>query len=236
MTAKIGRWLAIAILLLLPILRSGTAHAQSADAATPRGTICGVIPAAATPLPVDTATTGTPIATPVLAADRFDLAYIDLAIATGDASVAIAEIASEQAEHPELREFAATLVGEQAGEIAQLQSWRDAWYPNAESLAVVQLAAFMNGLKDTMLDAGDLAPVVAPDESADVVALCNATDSFDLAVLDAIIPLAQSDVTLANIGLEHGTHDELNPWEQSIIDARQKELDQLRAWRQAWAV
>src|SRR5688500_2143065 len=62
----------------------------------------------------------------------FDLVFIDAMVPHHDGAILTAEIALVRAEHEELRQLAQSIVETQAAEIAQLQTWRAAWYGDAD--------------------------------------------------------------------------------------------------------
>jgi uncharacterized protein (DUF305 family) len=64
-------------------------------------------------------------------ASPFDLAFIDAMIPHHQEAVRMAGEATTKAGHAEINELAASILRDQQKEIAQLQEWRTAWYPNA---------------------------------------------------------------------------------------------------------
>ncbi len=69
------------------------------------------------------------------ASQSLDLSFIDAMIPHHEGAIAMAQQALEQAEHDELKQMAQEIISAQEAEIAQLQAWRTAWYPDAAPTA-----------------------------------------------------------------------------------------------------
>jgi uncharacterized protein (DUF305 family) len=59
----------------------------------------------------------------------FDKAFIDAMIPHHQSAIAMAQVALEDSENPEIKELARNIVSAQQREIEQMQQWRQAWYP-----------------------------------------------------------------------------------------------------------
>jgi uncharacterized protein (DUF305 family) len=59
--------------------------------------------------------------------ENFDLAFIDAMIPHHQRAIMMAQIAVEQAQHPELKALAQEIIDAQQQEIADMQAWRAAW-------------------------------------------------------------------------------------------------------------
>jgi uncharacterized protein (DUF305 family) len=69
------------------------------------------------------------------APEPFDLAFINAMLPHHMMALMMAEMAVQQAVHPELAEAAQGMVDEQAGEIGQMNTWRTEWYGGAATPA-----------------------------------------------------------------------------------------------------
>jgi len=58
----------------------------------------------------------------------FDQQFIDMMVPHHESAIAMAEIARERAERPELRALADEIVSAQGAEIVRLTEWRAEWY------------------------------------------------------------------------------------------------------------
>ena len=62
-------------------------------------------------------------------ADPFDRAFIDEMIPHHESAIAMAEVARQKTEDPEIRKIATGIVSAQEQEIEQMKQWRRQWYP-----------------------------------------------------------------------------------------------------------
>lgn len=169
--------------------------------------------------------------------DQFDLMFIDMMIPHHESAVVMAQIALERAEHEEIRQLATEIIAVQTEEIAQLQAWRDAWYPGAPAMTMEHMNAQMSAMMAGMPDMPAMAPgamMAGMDMAAEAIALCNAPEPFDLAFIDAMIPHHESAIAMANVGLDNSTRPEMIAFHEGVIDAQQAEVNQMREWRALW--
>lgn len=61
-----------------------------------------------------------------------------------------------------------------------------------------------------------------------------ANSQFDLRFINAMIPHHQGAVTMAKDALAKSKRPEIKQVAEDIVTAQQKEIDQLKEWRQAW--
>ena len=59
----------------------------------------------------------------------FDKAFIDAMIPHHESAIAMAEVALQESENPEIRRIAEDIVSAQEREIEQMRQWRQEWYP-----------------------------------------------------------------------------------------------------------
>ena len=70
--------------------------------------------------------------------------------------------------------------------------------------------------------------------SEDVHKFSSAPEPFDLAFIKAMIPHHQMAIEAAQLVLQQAVHPEIKDMARSIIDAQQKEIDQMTTRRSAW--
>jgi uncharacterized protein (DUF305 family) len=158
---------------------------------------------------------------------EFDEQFINMMVPHHQGAVAMAEIAQQRGEHPEIKEMANAIVASQAGEITQMKDWKQQWYGSADTPPMSEMPSL-----EVMPGMGGMGHPM--DMQAEVEALRGAAEPFDRAFIDAMIPHHQSAVAAAQAALKQSTHPEIQQMAQAIIDAQQKEIDQMTAWRQAW--
>ena len=167
---------------------------------------------------------------------EFDLAFIDMMIPHHEGAVAMAKVALERGEHEEIRAMAEEIISAQDTEITQLQAWRTAWYPDAP-LVTMSGMMDMQGMGHMMPGMSELMDSMSGmhmDPAADTAALCAVGDAFDRAFIDMMIPHHESAIMMAETALQHAQHPELKEMAKEIIDAQQREIDQMKGWREAW--
>jgi uncharacterized protein (DUF305 family) len=68
-----------------------------------------------------------------------------------------------------------------------------------------------------------------------MVSMLGASDStYDRRFIDLMIPHHVGAVQMAQDALQKATHPELKQFAQAVIDAQQKEIAQMKGWRQQW--
>jgi uncharacterized protein (DUF305 family) len=173
---------------------------------------------------------------------QFDLMFIDMMIPHHASAVAMAQVATSRAEHPEIRSLAEQIVRSQSAEIEQMRSWRDQWYPDAPPMPMMsmeQMMAIVEAMPGGMMGT----PAAMPGMDAmgmmsmeqELARLCAAAQHFDLAFIDAMIPHHRSAIMMAQVALARAQHPELRSLAQAIVDAQQREIEQMQAWRAAWS-
>lgn len=158
---------------------------------------------------------------------EFDQLFIDMMVPHHQGAVEMAKIAQERAEHPEIKEMADVIIAGQDEEIIQMKNWRQAWYGSSDTPAMSEMPSLedMPGMGGT----GH-----AMDMQSEVDQLRNASEPFDLAFIDAMIPHHQSAIDAAQRVLNEAQRPELKELAQRIIAAQEKEIEQMKAWRETW--
>ncbi len=67
-----------------------------------------------------------------------------------------------------------------------------------------------------------------------MVRLRSTVPPFDRAFIDLMVPHHESAVEVARLAEQHATRTEVKQLAQAIAESQQREIDQLRHWRQSW--
>ena len=145
---------------------------------------------------------------------EYDRDFIDGMVPHHQAAIDMAKVAQRKAEHAELKQLADAIVADQDGEIAQMKAWRKAWY-GSDEIAPGMGGHQMGGMDTDLAQLEQAAP-------------------FDKAFIAAMIPHHQSAIDMAREAQTKATHQEIRDLAGRIITAQQREIDQMRAWRDRW--
>jgi uncharacterized protein (DUF305 family) len=77
-------------------------------------------------------------------------------------------------------------------------------------------------------------PAVGTPATGHGMASMAMNEEFDLLFLDMMIPHHESAIAMARVALERAEHVEIRTLAQDIIAGQSAEIDQMRAWRDAW--
>lgn len=159
-----------------------------------------------------------------------DRAFIDMMVPHHESAIAMAEIAQERAERPELLELADDIVATQTAEINQMQDWREQWFGSADTPSMEEMPM----LPGMSMPPGHSMSGGTMDMRSEVDGLRNA-EPFDRLFIDAMIRHHEQAVEAAEIALAETERDEIRGLAEDIIEAQTREIDQLRVWRAEWS-
>lgn len=158
-----------------------------------------------------------------------DRDFIDMMVPHHESAIAMAEIAQERAEHPELGQLADDIIGAQSAEIAQLKGWREEWFDSSDTPSMDEMPM----LPGMSMPAGHSMSGGTMDMTGEVDDLRDA-DPFDRLFIDAMIRHHQQAVEAAQIVLDQTERQEIRGLAEDIVEAQTREIEQLREWRAAW--
>lgn len=224
MTFRTTRRAAVAALLAgatLPVARF--ARAQDATAPTDHEAHHP-----GTPAVTEAPMTGTPGS---MMATEFDLMFIDMMTVHHAGAVAMAEVALERGEHPELAQLAEVIISAQNTETEQMAAWREQWYSGAP---VVSMDDMMGGMGGMMAGMPGMDMMGMMDPALAEEAMRSALEPFDLAFINAMIPHHLSALMMAEMAVQQALHPELAALAVTMFDLQLQEIAQLRQWRTDW--
>ncbi|WP_437287221.1 DUF305 domain-containing protein [Sorangium sp. So ce406] len=152
----------------------------------------------------------------------FDRQFIDMMTPHHEGAVMMAMTAQERAEHAELRAMADEIISAQNEEISQLKSWREQWYGSAETPPMDEMPMLEGVEHGAMMD------MARQNEEL------KTAEPFDKAFIDAMIPHHEMAIDAAEVALQKAEHAEIKTLASGIIEAQQREIEQMQAWRAAW--
>ncbi|AGP41376.1 DUF305 domain-containing protein [Sorangium cellulosum] len=152
----------------------------------------------------------------------FDQQFIDMMAPHHEGAVMMAETAQERAEHPELKAMADDIISAQNQEISQLKTWREQWYGSAETPPVDEMPMLPGMEHDGMMN------MVEANEAL------KTAEPFDRAFIDAMIPHHEMAIDAAEMALKQAEHAEIKTLASGIVEAQQREIEQMKSWRAEW--
>ncbi|GAA6621536.1 DUF305 domain-containing protein [Scytonema sp. NUACC26] len=156
---------------------------------------------------------------------NYDLRFIDAMIPHHQGATQMAKEAQQKSKRPEIKKLAGAIIKAQNKEIAELKQWRTAWYPKAPSTAMA-----WNTQMNHMME-------MSPEQSKAMrmdMDLGAANAEFDLRFINAMIPHHEGAITMAQDALSKSKRPEIKNIAKDIVTSQQKEIDQMKQWRQAW--
>jgi uncharacterized protein (DUF305 family) len=155
----------------------------------------------------------------------YDLRFVDAMIPHHQGAVEMAKEALSKSQHPEIKKLAQDIIAAQNREINQLKQWRQVWYPKADSTPMAfdekmghMMPMSQSQMQDMMMK-GDLGAADA---------------QFDLRFINAMIPHHEGAITMAQDAASKSKRPEIKKLAQDILTSQQKEIDQMKEWRQSW--
>jgi uncharacterized protein (DUF305 family) len=146
-----------------------------------------------------------------------DERFIDAMVPHHQGAIEMAQVALENAEHPEILALAEDVVSAQETEIGQLKAIKQEQFGTSEVSMDMMGAEEMEGMGMTS----------DPQELAN-------QDPFDKAFIDNMIPHHESAIAMAQVVLEESENPEIREIAEAIVDAQEREIEQMRSWRDEW--
>ncbi|TVP62046.1 MAG: DUF305 domain-containing protein [Nodularia sp. (in: Bacteria)] len=155
----------------------------------------------------------------------YDLRFIDGMIVHHQGAVVMAQDALENSQRPEIKQLAEEIITAQNQEIAQMQQWRSAWYPNAGDTPMAYHA-----------EMGHMMEMTPEQKQAMMMSMdLGAADAeFDLRFINGMIPHHEGAVVMAQDALQKSQRPEMKELAEEIIQTQETEINQMKQWRQAW--
>lgn len=178
------------------------------------------------------------------AAGEIDRVFIDMMVPHHESAIEMAKLAKDRASHAELRSLADQIITAQETEVSRLREWRADWFGSVETPPMNAMPLMpgmsMPGMSPMPTGGMTMAPghgmagdVQTMDMTVDIERLKTA-DPFDLAFIEAMTEHHAMAIDAARIAIAGGARSEIQDLARGIIEAQQREIDQLGAWRRSW--
>lgn len=157
-----------------------------------------------------------------------DRHFIEEMIPHHEDAVLMAELALSRAEHPELRQLAASIQRDQSREIDEMRGWYRSWYgidaPDYDEGTDSRGSGMMGG---GMMGGGMMGG------GTDLEVL-EAAHLFDQEFIKQMIPHHQMALMMAQMVLTGSDREEIRELARSIIETQSAEIDEMRDWYRSW--
>ena len=144
-----------------------------------------------------------------------DERFIDAMVPHHQGAIDMAEVALENAAHPELLQLAQNVISTQQAEIEELRSIKEQEFGTSEVPTQMSPEEMkMMGMED-------------PAELAN-------QRPFDLAFINAMIPHHESAIEMAQVALAESENPRIRELATSIVEDQEAEIAQMTEWRREW--
>ncbi len=148
-----------------------------------------------------------------------DVTFVQTIIPHHEQAIRMAKFVDSRTERPELHTLAGAILRTHVEELTLMRSWLRQW-GQSEKAGTDQGETTMPGM-------------LPEDEIVDLMGRTEV--QFDLAFADLLRQHHRGAIELAQTELRAGFLPQVKELAQQVIDARQREVDQLARWRQEWA-
>ncbi|MBA3320581.1 MAG: DUF305 domain-containing protein [Pyrinomonadaceae bacterium] len=155
---------------------------------------------------------------PNAASQPYDLQFIDTMIAHHQSAIDMARPAETKSQRAELKAFARKIVEDQEREIAEMKRLREQWYAGKPQAMNMELPGMMDSMRGMDMNRMNAAT----------------GNEFDLMFIDMMTQHHTGATTMAREALMKAEHPEIKRIAQGIISAQEREIAQMKKWKQAW--
>ena len=153
-----------------------------------------------------------------------DQHFIIMMIPHHEDAIAMADLALNRAQHPEIKQLAKDIKTSQSQEIKQMQTWYKKWYgTSVPKMNHQNMGGMMHGGNQGMMSSMNM----------DLTALRNAKN-FDQAFIKEMIPHHEMAVFMAKNLIPNSKQPEMKTLAQAIIQAQSKEINEMQGWYEQW--
>lgn len=157
---------------------------------------------------------------------NYDLRFIDAMRLHHKGAIVMAKEAEQKSQRREVKSLARNIIVAQNREENELlRKWRQAWYPKASTEPVAYGG-----------EGKSIVPMTKEQQKSMAMLedLGQADAEFDLRFMNAMIIHHEGAVEMAKDALNKSKRPEIKQLANEIVASQQKEIDQMKQWRQVW--
>lgn len=155
---------------------------------------------------------------------NIDARFIEQMIPHHESAIAMADIALQKAERPEVKQLAQDIKRTQAEEIVLMKKWYKDWYGKEVPNTSASMSHDMGG---GMMMSGTMGDSMNMDKLQN-------SQPFDKAFLEEMIPHHQMAVMMASMLQSTSDRPEMKQLASDIIAAQNREIAQMKEWQKTW--
>ena len=157
-----------------------------------------------------------------------DRHFIEEMIPHHEDAIAMADLALQKSQRPEIKKLATDVKRVQQAEIDQMRAWYKQWFGTEVPSHNDNGQDMMGSGSGGMMGGG-----MGMDMGMDLDYLANALD-FDKAFIKMMIPHHRMALMMSNMVLMNGEKAELQTLARSIITGQSTEIEQMQTWYRQW--
>lgn len=149
---------------------------------------------------------------------EYDRVFLASMIAHHQGAIQMAQMASGNASHQEIKDMANNIITAQTSEITQMQGWQKAWGYTTNDATTTGAVRQMQSEMDTMMSQLN----------------GKSGDAFDKAFLTQMMMHHQEAIDMAKPAATNASHEDVKTIASNIITAQTKEVNQMMGWQAEW--
>ena len=167
-----------------------------------------------------------------------DLSFLTMMPQHHQGAIEMARIALPRLERPELRDLAQRIISDQEAEIGEMDQFRSSMGQGTPTAGMGDMAAMMTMMLQAM--PGAMQGTDMPGMSGGMAGpyferLCT-SETPDLEFIDQMIPHHAAATAMARAVIANGAFLEVRALAERMVDTQSIEIEQMRAWRDAWSM
>lgn len=165
-----------------------------------------------------------------------DRAFVRLMVPHHQSAIDMAKTAKAKATHREIKKLAINITSTQTAEIGQMTEIAKTIGTDVGGSGS-SMSGMDHGGGHSMGDAGDLKTLGLTQDAAGMsmdMAMLENAKPFDRTFIDMMVPHHEGAVRMAKAELAKGQNPDLKALAKGIVDAQNKEIKEMNAWRTKW--
>jgi len=159
---------------------------------------------------------------PRVMASSVDRHFIEQMLPHHEGAIAMAEVALERSERPEIHSLAEGIIEAQTRENGEMRAWYRDWFGDGVSESTVGTGMMGHGGMHMEGMEGDLDRL-------------RAAEDFDLEFIRQMLPHHEMAIMMAQMLLSGTEREEMRTLADQIITSQSREIDMMRSWYAAWS-